>query len=42
MRAARLHAPGDLRIEELPEPEPGADEVKVRVRLPPVRIADVI
>ena len=32
MRAARLHAPGDLRIEDLPEPEPGADEVKVRVR----------
>jgi L-iditol 2-dehydrogenase len=32
MRAARLHAPGDLRIENLPEPEPGADEVKVRVR----------
>jgi L-iditol 2-dehydrogenase len=32
MRAARLHAPGDLRMEDLPEPEPGPDEVKVRVR----------
>ncbi len=32
MRAARLHAARDVRIEELPVPEPGPGEVLVRVR----------
>lgn len=31
MRAARLHGPGDLRVEELPDPEPEEDELLVRV-----------
>ena len=31
MLAARLHGIGDLRIEELPDPEPGPDELLVRV-----------
>lgn len=31
MRALRWHAPGDVRIEDLPEPVPGAGEVSVRV-----------
>jgi L-iditol 2-dehydrogenase len=32
MRIVRFHAPGDVRIEEAPEPMPGPDDVKVRVR----------
>ena len=32
MRAAVFHGPRDLRIESVPEPEPGAGEVKLRVR----------
>lgn len=32
MRALRYHAPGDLRLEDVPEPSPGAGEVKIRVR----------
>ena len=31
MRAARLHGIGDLRIETLPDPEPGPGELLVRV-----------
>lgn len=31
MRAAMLHAFGDLRIEEVPDPRPGAGEVLVRI-----------
>ena len=31
MRAVRLHAVGDLRLEEVPVPEPGPGEVLVRV-----------
>jgi L-iditol 2-dehydrogenase len=31
VRAAVLHGPGDLRVEELAEPEPGPGEVLVRV-----------
>ncbi len=31
MKALRLHAPGDLRLEDEPEPEPGPGEVLVRV-----------
>lgn len=33
MKAARLYAPGDLRIEEVPRPEPGAGEVLVQVEV---------
>ncbi len=32
MRVARFHAPGDIRLEDAPEPAPGAQEVKIRVR----------
>jgi NADPH2:quinone reductase len=31
VRAAVLHAPGDLRVEVVPDPEPGPGEVLVRV-----------
>ncbi|MCL3859961.1 zinc-dependent dehydrogenase [Actinotalea sp. K2] len=32
MRVARFHAPGDVRLDDVPEPSPGALEVKIRVR----------
>ncbi|MFL6054174.1 MAG: zinc-dependent dehydrogenase [Actinoallomurus sp.] len=32
MKVARFHAPGDIRLEEAPEPTPGPGEVKIRVR----------
>ncbi len=32
MKVARFYAPGDVRIEEAPEPAPGPGEVKIRVR----------
>ncbi|OLF13539.1 zinc-dependent dehydrogenase [Actinophytocola xanthii] len=32
MRVARFYAPGDLRLEEAQEPNPGPEEVKIRVR----------
>ncbi|MBO1752281.1 zinc-dependent dehydrogenase [Actinotalea sp. BY-33] len=32
MRVARFHAPGDVRLEEAPEPSAGPREVKIRVR----------
>ncbi len=32
MKVARFYAPGDIRLEDAPEPSPGADEVKIRVR----------
>ncbi|MBO3746785.1 zinc-dependent dehydrogenase [Streptosporangiaceae bacterium NEAU-GS5] len=32
MKVARFHAPGDVRLEEAPEPSPGPGEVKIRVR----------
>jgi L-iditol 2-dehydrogenase len=31
MRAAILHGPGDLRVEDVPEPAPGPGEVVVRI-----------
>jgi L-iditol 2-dehydrogenase len=31
MRAIRLHAPGDIRLEDVPAPEPGPGQVLVRV-----------
>ncbi|HVW89816.1 MAG TPA: zinc-binding dehydrogenase [Gaiellaceae bacterium] len=33
MRAARLYAPGDLRIEDVPKPEPGPGDVLVQVEV---------
>ena len=33
MRAARLHAPGDLRIEDMPKPVPGPGEVLVQIEV---------
>jgi L-iditol 2-dehydrogenase len=32
MKVVRFHAPGDVRIEDSPEPVPGPGEVKLRVR----------
>jgi L-iditol 2-dehydrogenase len=32
MKVVRFHAPGDVRIEEAPEPSPGPGDVKIRVR----------
>jgi L-iditol 2-dehydrogenase len=32
MKVARFYAPGDIRIEDAPEPSPGPAEVKIRVR----------
>jgi (R,R)-butanediol dehydrogenase/meso-butanediol dehydrogenase/diacetyl reductase len=31
MRAALYYAPGDIRVEDIPEPEPGRGQVKIRV-----------
>ncbi|SDY08133.1 L-iditol 2-dehydrogenase [Amycolatopsis xylanica] len=31
MKVARFYAPGDIRIEEAPEPVPGPEEIKIRV-----------
>src|SRR4029079_1183017 len=33
VRALRFHGPGDLRLEEVPNPEPGAGEVLVQVEV---------
>ena len=32
MKVARFYAPGDIRIEDVPEPSPGPNEIKIRVR----------
>jgi L-iditol 2-dehydrogenase len=32
VKVARFHAPGDIRIEDAPEPVPGPGEVKIKVR----------
>jgi L-iditol 2-dehydrogenase len=32
MKGARLYAPGDLRVDDLPVPEPGPGELTIRVR----------
>ncbi len=32
MKVVRFHAPGDVRIEDVPEPTPGPGDVKIRVR----------
>lgn len=32
MLALRYHAPGDVRLEEVPEPQCGVDEIKIQVR----------
>jgi L-iditol 2-dehydrogenase len=33
MRAARFHGPGDLRIEDVPRPEPGPGDILVQVEV---------
>ena len=33
MRAARLYAPGDLRVEDVPRPEPGPGDVLVQIEV---------
>ena len=32
MKALRFHAPGDVRIEDVPEPECGPAEIKIKVK----------
>jgi L-iditol 2-dehydrogenase len=32
MMVARFYAPGDIRVEDVPEPSPGPGDVKIRVR----------
>lgn len=32
MKVARFYAPGDIRLEDTAEPEPGPGELKIRVR----------
>ena len=32
MKALRFHAPGDVRLEDVPEPECGPEEVKIKVK----------
>jgi L-iditol 2-dehydrogenase len=32
MKVARFYAPGDIRVEDVPEPTPGPGDVKIRVR----------
>ena len=32
MKAARFHAPGDIRLEDVPEPVAGPGDVVIRVR----------
>ena len=32
MRVARFYEPGDVRLEDMPEPTAGAGEVKIRVK----------
>jgi alcohol dehydrogenase len=41
MRAAVLHAPGDLRVERVPKPVPGAGEALIRVTLTTICGTDV-
>ncbi len=41
MRAAMIHGPGDLRIDEVPQPEPGAGQVLIRIRACGVCPSDV-
>jgi L-iditol 2-dehydrogenase len=41
MRAARLHGKEDLRVEEMPVPEPGAGEVLLRVKAAAVCGTDI-
>ena len=33
MKALRFHGPGDLRLEDVPRPEPGAGDVLVQVEV---------
>lgn len=33
MKAARFHAPGDVRVEDVPDPEPGPGDVLVQVEV---------
>ena len=32
MKALRFYAPGDVRVEDVPEPECGPREVKIKVK----------
>jgi len=41
MKAVKLHKAGDLRLEEIPRPEPGAGEVLVRIKAVGVCGSDV-
>ena len=41
MRAAVFHAPGDIRVDEVPRPTPGAGEAVIRVTLTTICGTDV-
>ena len=41
MRAAVLHAPGDIRVDEVPRPHPGPGEAVIRVTLTTICDTDV-
>src|SRR6266540_4897096 len=41
MRAAMIHGPGELRIDEVPRPEPGPGQVLIRIRACGVCPSDV-
>lgn len=41
MRAARLYAAGDLRVEQVPDPKPGAGEALVRIHASGVCPSDI-
>ncbi len=41
MRAAVFHAPGDIRVEEVPRPRPGPGEAVIRVTLTTICGTDV-
>lgn len=32
MRAIRYYGPGDVRLDEIPEPEAGVKQIKIKVR----------
>lgn len=32
MKAARYYGPGDIRVEQIPEPQPKDGQVKIKVR----------
>src|SRR5262249_59530030 len=45
MKATRQHAcggPGELRLEDVPDPQPGEDQVRIRVETAGVHLLDTV